>query len=106
MKKYILKSNVKFLLIAIICLVILTFMILPVKEKNRLKLNGQEQTIIRKNEDYIEEGVTYKGKNIIDQVVIQDNLDTTKLGTYQIQYTYQTERGKTLKVIREVIVEE
>lgn len=81
-------------------------MILPLKEENRLKLIGDERIVLKVNDSYIEEGVTYKGNDVTNQVVIKSDIDTNQVGTYQVHYTYQTEKGKTMTMIREVKVTE
>lgn len=106
MKKYMLRSNTKFFMIALVCLFVLTMLILPIKEENQLKLNGKESIVLHVNDVYIEEGVSYKGVDVTDQVVIQDVIDTRRAGRYHVYYTYQTEHGKTMTAYREITVEE
>ena len=79
------------LLITIIVLFIAIISFVNKKEIiNYLDLNGEENVIIYQNSDYIEPG--YKGYNSknedkTNEVLIKSNLNTSKIGEYEITYT-------------------
>ena len=105
-KKHRLKRKAKFMLLALFCLIVLTCLVVNVKSKNKLKLVGDKEIIINLLEDYIEEGVTYKEVDVLSDVSISSNVDNTKVGNYNITYTYITSKGRKLTVNREVIVKD
>ncbi len=91
-------------IIVVISLFILTILIIPIKEKNSLKLNGKENIMLSLGAEYKELGVTYKGQDVTAKTVINNNLNNNEEGEYKIIYTYKTIKGKTLKTVRKVIV--
>lgn len=104
LKQRVIKSNTRFVVIAIASLLVLTMLILPAKEESRLKLKGSSHLVLSLNQEYQEQGITYKGEDVTDDVKIDNFVDTKKEGAYQIHYYYQTERGKTLSITRTVTV--
>lgn len=62
---------------------------------------GNEIVSINVGETYIDEGIIFKidGKNSINNINIDDNLDTNKPGEYSINYLYNNEIILTRKVI-------
>lgn len=56
------------------------------------KLKGEEKVIVNYKEDYIESGALAKTfwRNKSDKIKIEGNVDTSKLGNYEIKYTYKT----------------
>ena len=104
MKQRVVKSNTKFLMIAFCSLLVLTMLTLVVKEENRLRLLGESEIILDLNQTYQEPGITYKGEDITSLVKIDGNVDTTKEGTYQLYYSYQTTKGKTIYTTRTIRV--
>ena len=55
-----------------------------------LKLKGNKIQVVKVNEDYKEEGVkaSFKGKDVSKDVDIKGNIDTKKVGTYEVIYSY------------------
>ncbi|MEG0367756.1 MAG: DUF5011 domain-containing protein [Coprobacillus sp.] len=83
-----------FVTIAICTLVIcaVCFCLLP---KTTLALNGQSKEVVTLNSTYVELGTNIK------DVQIDGVVDTSKVGTYKIKYTY-----KDQTVVRNVVVED
>lgn len=100
------KPKVKAMMLAIISLIILTILV-KTFQNNGLKLIGESSTKVNLLDEYIEEGVMYRGKEVTNDVIIDTSkIDYTKQGKYQITYTYQTNKGKKLKVIRTIEVKD
>lgn len=67
-----------------------------------IELIGEEEIIINKGDNYIDQGVKATdsdGKDLTDDIEIINNVDTSKAGNYSIIYSY----GKNI-VIRKIIV--
>ena len=75
---------------------------LPVEETNiEITLAGDETIYLYKNEEYIEPGFSAKdskGNDITDKVKVENNIDITKSGEYEIKYSVE-DNIKTRKVI-------
>ena len=72
----------------LVLLIILLF--LNKKSVNYLNLNGDEYLTIYQGADYIESGFeayNSKNENLNSKVIIKSNLDTDKIGEYEITYT-------------------
>lgn len=81
----------------------------PVVEKGEttLTLKGKSAVFIAINESYKDTGYTAvdtKDGNITKNVVVTNNIDNTKAGTYQIVYTVKNSSGVTTSIKREVTV--
>lgn len=84
--KYYIIIGTTLILIAIIIIVISLLM----GRKNTIELIGEEKIIITKNSDYIEPGYKAydkKRNDITSHVQITSNLDTSKVGEYEILYS-------------------
>lgn len=74
-----------------------------------IRLKGDVNTYIEIGRKYTEPGFTVvdsSGENLTDKVKISGNVNTSKLGTYQITYTVVNSRGVTTSKKRTVIVVE
>jgi len=101
-----LKPKAKAMILAIIALIALTILV-KTFQSNGFALIGKSHTEVNISEEYIEEGVTYRGKDVTDEVDIDiSKVDYTKQGKYQIIYTYQTKKGKKLKLSRTIEVKD
>lgn len=77
-------------LLLIILIIIVSF-IMGNSNKNRLELFGDERILIRLGDDYIEPGYKAYDKDNNDRthdVVITSTVDTTKVGEYEILYSF------------------
>lgn len=94
-KKYILLS-----LFSIIAMVLFytsyTFIIVPYVTIPSLKLNGSNTITINYNDKYIEKGyvASLNNKNVNDKVIIENNIDSSKIGEYFIKYSIKNNKGK------------
>lgn len=89
-----------YLLIFLILIIICLFLILNSKSKvepnqvtkydNKIVLFGEKSISIKQGEEYIEPGfyALIDGKIIQDEVIVDNNIDTTKPGIYYITYSY------------------
>lgn len=70
-----------------------------------IELIGKKQLEIPYNETYIEEGATSKllNKNLTNKIKITNNINTSKIGTYEVTYTLKYSFYK-IKKVREVKV--
>lgn len=100
------KRQVKYFVIAVLALMILTMLVIYVKQENGLKLVGEKNIVVNLEEEYVEEGVLYKGKEVTEKVKMEGRVDYKKLGTYTITYTYQTPKGKKIKTKRIIEVKD
>ena len=90
------------IIIALILIFVIVFILLFSNRKvtNYLALEGEEYITIYQNEDYIEPGYdAYNSKNqqLNNQVKVLTNIDTSKVGEYEITYSLG-EITKTRKV--------
>ena len=85
--------------------VIITYLI--IKNNFSFKLIGEEKINIRVGTNYEELGyeAKYLGKNITSEVKVDSNLDTTKLGEYEINYTVN-KSFVSKKIVRKIIVKD
>lgn len=79
------------------------------KEKPELTLNGEEKIEIEYNSEYEELG--YKAKDnydgdLTDKVKINNKIDSTKLGEYDIEYLIEDSSKNVTKVTRKVAVKD
>jgi peptidoglycan/xylan/chitin deacetylase (PgdA/CDA1 family) len=93
----------KYGLIALCSIVLITliytiynFEIVPYVSKPSLKLNGSNTITINYNDKYIEKGyvASLNNKNINDKVIIENNIDSSKIGEYFIKYSIKNNKGK------------
>lgn len=101
------KKRLIFILIISLIIIIISglFLIRSCIKKNlKIKLNGNDNIIIKYGEEYQDEGVTctYKNENLNDKVKIDSNLDIKKIGTYTINYeiNYKTVSKKVKRNIK------
>lgn len=73
--------------LAIVVLISLVFIISP-----KIELNGDSKVVLSYNQEYQESGAkaTYLGKDITKDMKISGQVDTSKVGTYEI--TYEVDR--------------
>lgn len=84
-KYFIIGGIIIFAIIAIIVIILLL-----TGNKNTIELIGEEKIIITKDSDYIEPGYKAydkKKNDITNQVQITSNVDTSKVGEYEILYS-------------------
>lgn len=78
-------------------------------EASVIKLNGNEEITLYINQKYEEEGATaYDNydKDITDNIEIENNIDITSAGNYQVIYSVVDSSGNKSSIIRKVIVKE
>ncbi len=73
------------------------------EEKNDIEitLSGEDTIYLYKNEEYVESGFSAKdsdGNGLTDKVVVDNNIDITKSGEYEVKYSIDN-TTKTRKVI-------
>ena len=105
-KKTKLRRRPKYLLISILALLVLTILVWYVQKENGLKLVGKSTAVVNLEEEYVEEGVLYKGEDVSKDVSIQSDVNYEKMGLYTISYTYKNSKGKVFKVKRKVEVKD
>ena len=94
----------KILLIIILSLACLSFiMFLLFSNRKIFKLNGLETVYLLLNGNYQDEGVeaNYQGNDYHHKIKVTNNLDSSKIGEYQISYEFN-EINKTL--VRKIMV--
>ncbi len=81
---------------------IYNFEIIPYISKPSLKLNGSRTVTINYNDKYVEKGYTayLNNKDIKDKVVVENNVDLSKIGKYVIKYSIENNKGKN-KIVKE-----
>ncbi len=101
------KKRLIFILIISLIIIIISGLFLIrscIKNNLKIKLNGNDNIIIKYGEEYQDEGVTctYKNENLNDKVKIDSNLDIKKIGTYTINYeiNYKTVSKKVKRNIK------
>lgn len=90
------KLNVKHILLMILSLVVVVgILCFLFWSKPTLALNGKNKEVITLNSEYEELGTNMK------DVLISGEVNTNKVGTYEIDYTYEDQ-----KIVRTVIIED
>lgn len=59
-----------------------------------IRINGEVNSILEVGENYIDEGVTHPEKYVL---VSSGEVNSNKLGTYEIKYSVFTDRGELVK---------
>lgn len=69
-------------------------------------INGESKMNLQLNSEYVEPGfvAVLNGKNINDKVKIESNVDTKKLGNYEISYIYEIKFLMIKKVLKRHII--
>jgi len=105
-KKTLLIILISFISIAIIVGVCFVFFI------PNVKLLGSRIVTIKLNEEYKDKGVsiTYQGRDISKEASISNNIDSNKVGTYEVIYKikkgpFEVEKRRTVKVIDDIAPE-
>ncbi len=87
------KKNIKKIIILVIAFIVLIALILIIaglfKNKINFKLLGDNYIKLTEGSEYIEPGYIATDKNgidISDEVIIEDNIDTSTIGVYQVIY--------------------
>lgn len=77
------------------------------KEKPAIELTGDTYLYLEKDSEYAENGYTatdnYDG-NLTDKVIVESNLDTSKVGKYQIKYIVTDSANNENEVTRDIEV--
>lgn len=100
-------------LLIVILTIILVFLIYC-KESidniiNDFHIKGKDIVVLEVGDEYKEEGAvaTFNKKDISDEIKIVSNVDTSKVGTYTVSYSYYLKYFKVGKTIqRKVVVED
>ena len=100
-------------LLIVILTIILVFLIYC-KESidniiNDFHIKGKDVVVLEVGDEYKEEGAvaTFNKKDISDEIKIVSNVDTSKVGTYTVSYSYYLKYFKVGKTIqRKVVVED
>lgn len=74
-----------------------------------INLNGDENTIVKQNDEYIESGchvIDKKDGNITNQVKVSGKVDTSQPGDYKVTYCITNSSGLSVKKVRNVKVVE
>ena len=74
-----------------------------------LTLQGKSTIVVQKGKAYTEPGfvaIDKKDGDITNRVITDNQIDTTKKGTYEIKYTVTDEAGNVSNAVRKVIVED
>lgn len=77
------------------------------KIKPEITLKGSKNIYLKVNSQYKEEGYEVKDNcdsNLSDSIKITNNVDTSKIGDYKIEYTVSDTSGNTATVFRNVYV--
>ncbi len=101
------KQNIKKFIIIIVGLILLLVLILIIvsllKNKITFKLLGDNSIKLTEGSEYIEPGYIATDKNgldISDEVIIDDNIDTSAVGIYHVIYKLRNKKlQRTIKVI-------
>lgn len=110
-KKKKIKLTPKIVLFSIIFILIggvIGFTIGLLNQKNNItySLNGNDLVYIELNSNYVDEGITIKNKNkdLSNKVKTTTNLNTSIIGTYYINYSYNDFFRKDINITRIIIV--
>lgn len=79
------------------------------KEEPSIELKGDENIVIYKNSKYIEKGYTAYDKcdgDITDKVIVTGSVDSSKIGTYTINYKVVDNSGNEASIKRNITVRE
>ena len=102
-KKVLFSILISFIVIAFLVAICFIFFI------PNVKLLGERIITIKLNEDYKDAGfvATYQGKDITEEVKVKDNIDSDKIGIYEISYTirkglFEVEKIRKVKVIDDI----
>lgn len=102
-KKAVLITAISLILIAVMVSVCFIFFI------PNVKLLGDRVITLKLDDTYEDSGVvaTYRGKDVTDEVKIEDNIKYGKVGTYKITYSikkgiFKTEKKRTIKIIDDI----
>ena len=70
-----------------------------------ITLNGKPEVIIKPNEIYEDEGATatLENEDISDTIVVDNKLDNTKIGEYEIVYSVTNKRGRKEKKVSRIV---
>lgn len=78
----------KYLVITFVSIVLITILIIFLTLSPRIHLNGSQDIYISLNGEFKEPGYSakYFGKNLTSKVKVTSNVDTTKIGEYEVEY--------------------
>ena len=98
-------SPVRLVVIAVIFIAVIIGLIVAVMNQPKISLKGNENDTVEVLTEYQDEGAnaTFFAFNCSKKIVTNSNLDTSKIGTYTIDYSI-TKAGRTKTVTRTVNV--
>lgn len=78
----------KYLVITFVSIVLITILIIFLTLSPRIHLTGSQDIYINLNSEFKEPGYSakYFGKNLTSKVKVTSNVDTTKIGEYEVEY--------------------
>lgn len=100
--------------LSIVILTIILVFLIYCKESidniiNDFHIKGKDVVVLKVGDEYKEDGAvaTFNKKDISDEIKIVSNVDTSKVGTYTVSYSYYLKYFKVGKTIqRKVVVED
>lgn len=107
LNKMIFSNKIVMLILTGLLLITITLVLWFIILVPKIKLNGGSTLSIEVNNNYKEKGyeATYLGKKITNAVKVSGNVNTKKVGIYDITYVVKY-KGRSKKVIRKVVVED
>lgn len=96
-----------FIIIGVVISVLVLVLLVVLFQSNRVKyyidLNGSEKMIIYKDELFVEpgyRGYDNKGNDLTDDVKVNNMIDVSKIGEYEVTYTLSSKvKSRTVKII-------
>lgn len=67
----------------------------------RFVLKGDSHIVIEAKQEYIDEGVkaVYRGKDLSDEVTINNHVDIHKVGTYEVEYSWDKYQKRITRIV-------
>lgn len=103
------KNNKKLIFLIIILTILIIIFIGMHFISPMIILNGKSEIELSYNEEYIEQGATakYLKKDITSKIKTTNNIDTSKIGNYEVVYTlkhkgYEIKKTRTVKVVDKI----
>lgn len=93
------------IVISLLLIVVITSFSLYLFIKPVLTINGEEEIIIPLNENYKDEGaiLAILNKNYSKYIVKTGEVDTTKVGTYELTYSFKTKYLKHANEVKRIV---
>lgn len=101
------KNKIIIIVLSVFAIIIAVTLLKQFLGKPSFKLIGQETVEIEYGTEYKDAGATAKAKfsDISNQIVVESNVDTSKIGTYQVTYKVPSRKGNDIYT-RTVIVKD